>query len=59
MNQQTAASFILSGAAAIAVGREQTPSEAIPRRQSQRIHELAHGLSIRMVAWFAEVEKMA
>jgi 2-dehydro-3-deoxyphosphogluconate aldolase / (4S)-4-hydroxy-2-oxoglutarate aldolase len=41
VNQQTAANFILSGATAIGVGTELIPNEAIQRRQSQRIHELA------------------
>ena len=41
VNQQTAASFILSGATAIGVGTELIPTEAIQKRQSQRIHELA------------------
>ncbi|HYA24865.1 MAG TPA: bifunctional 4-hydroxy-2-oxoglutarate aldolase/2-dehydro-3-deoxy-phosphogluconate aldolase [Terriglobales bacterium] len=41
VNQQTAANFILSGATAIGVGTELIPNEAIERRQSQRIHELA------------------
>jgi 2-dehydro-3-deoxyphosphogluconate aldolase / (4S)-4-hydroxy-2-oxoglutarate aldolase len=41
VNQQTAADFILSGATAIGVGTELIPTEAIERRQSQRIHELA------------------
>jgi 2-dehydro-3-deoxyphosphogluconate aldolase/(4S)-4-hydroxy-2-oxoglutarate aldolase len=41
VNQQNAASFILSGATAIGVGTELIPNEAIQRRQSQRIHELA------------------
>src|SRR6202142_2186190 len=41
VNQQTAASFILSGATAIGVGTELIPNEAIKRRQSRRIHELA------------------
>lgn len=41
VNQQTAASFILSGATAIGVGTELIPTEAIARRQSKRIHELA------------------
>jgi 2-dehydro-3-deoxyphosphogluconate aldolase/(4S)-4-hydroxy-2-oxoglutarate aldolase len=41
VSQQTAASFILSGATAIGVGTELIPTEAIQRRQSQRIHELA------------------
>jgi 2-dehydro-3-deoxyphosphogluconate aldolase / (4S)-4-hydroxy-2-oxoglutarate aldolase len=41
VNQQTAAQFILSGATAIGIGTELIPTEAIQRRQSQRIHELA------------------
>jgi 2-dehydro-3-deoxyphosphogluconate aldolase / (4S)-4-hydroxy-2-oxoglutarate aldolase len=41
VNQQNAANFILSGATAIGVGTELIPTEAIERRQSQRIHELA------------------
>jgi 2-dehydro-3-deoxyphosphogluconate aldolase/(4S)-4-hydroxy-2-oxoglutarate aldolase len=41
VNQQTAGSFILSGATAIGVGTELIPTEAIARRQSKRIHELA------------------
>lgn len=42
VNQQTAANFILSGATAIGVGTELIPHEAIERRQSKRIRELAH-----------------
>ena len=45
VNQQTAASFILSGATAIGVGTELIPTEAIARRQSKRIHELARRFS--------------
>jgi 2-dehydro-3-deoxyphosphogluconate aldolase/(4S)-4-hydroxy-2-oxoglutarate aldolase len=41
VNQQTAADFILSGATAIGVGTELIPTEAIQRRQSERIRELA------------------
>jgi 2-dehydro-3-deoxyphosphogluconate aldolase / (4S)-4-hydroxy-2-oxoglutarate aldolase len=41
VNQQTAVDFILSGATAIGVGTELIPSEAIERRQSKRIRELA------------------
>lgn len=41
VNQQTAANFILSGATAIGVGAELIPTEAIARRQSQRIRELS------------------
>lgn len=42
VNQQNATSFILSGAVAIGVGTELVPTESIERRQSARIHELAH-----------------
>jgi 2-dehydro-3-deoxyphosphogluconate aldolase/(4S)-4-hydroxy-2-oxoglutarate aldolase len=41
VNQQTAANFILAGATAIGVGAELIPTEAIERRQSDRIRELA------------------
>jgi 2-dehydro-3-deoxyphosphogluconate aldolase/(4S)-4-hydroxy-2-oxoglutarate aldolase len=41
VNQRTAASFIFSGATAIGVGTELIPTEAIARRQSKRINELA------------------
>lgn len=41
VNQLTAASFILAGAAAIGVGGELVPEEAIRLRQEERIHELA------------------
>jgi hypothetical protein len=41
VTQQTAAGFILSGASAIGVGTELLPTEAIARRQSERIRELA------------------
>jgi 2-dehydro-3-deoxyphosphogluconate aldolase/(4S)-4-hydroxy-2-oxoglutarate aldolase len=41
VNQQTAAGFILAGATAIGVGTELIPTEAIERRQSERIRELA------------------
>lgn len=41
VNQQTAGSYILSGAVAIGAGTELIPNEAIEKRQSHRIHELA------------------
>ncbi len=41
VNQQTAGSFILSGAAAIGVGKELIPTEAIEFKQAERIRELA------------------
>ncbi|MGC1619063.1 MAG: bifunctional 4-hydroxy-2-oxoglutarate aldolase/2-dehydro-3-deoxy-phosphogluconate aldolase [Candidatus Acidiferrum sp.] len=41
VNQLTAANFILAGAAAIGVGGELVPEEAIRLRQEERIHELA------------------
>ena len=41
VNQQTAMNFILSGATAIGIGTELIPTEAIERRQSERIRELA------------------
>jgi 2-dehydro-3-deoxyphosphogluconate aldolase / (4S)-4-hydroxy-2-oxoglutarate aldolase len=42
VTQQTAASFILAGAAAIGVGTELIPTDAIELRESGRIRELAH-----------------
>jgi 2-dehydro-3-deoxyphosphogluconate aldolase/(4S)-4-hydroxy-2-oxoglutarate aldolase len=42
VNQQTAGDFILSGATAIGVGTDLIPTEAIERRQADRIRELAH-----------------
>ena len=42
VNQQNAANFILSGATALGIGTELIPTEAIQRRQSKRIMELAH-----------------
>jgi 2-dehydro-3-deoxyphosphogluconate aldolase/(4S)-4-hydroxy-2-oxoglutarate aldolase len=41
VNQQTAAGFILAGATAIGVGTELIPTEAIEKRQTERIRELA------------------
>jgi 2-dehydro-3-deoxyphosphogluconate aldolase/(4S)-4-hydroxy-2-oxoglutarate aldolase len=41
VNQQTASSYILAGATAIGVGTELIPTEAIEKRQSHRIKELA------------------
>jgi 2-dehydro-3-deoxyphosphogluconate aldolase/(4S)-4-hydroxy-2-oxoglutarate aldolase len=41
VNQQTAAHFILAGAAAIGVGGELIPKEAMQQRQEGRIRELA------------------
>jgi 2-dehydro-3-deoxyphosphogluconate aldolase/(4S)-4-hydroxy-2-oxoglutarate aldolase len=41
VNQQTATDYILAGAKAIGVGTELIPTEAIARRQSKRIRELA------------------
>jgi 2-dehydro-3-deoxyphosphogluconate aldolase/(4S)-4-hydroxy-2-oxoglutarate aldolase len=42
VNPQTAASFIRSGASAIGLGTELLPRDAVRKRQSDRIHELAH-----------------
>lgn len=41
VDQQTAEEFIVAGASAIGVGTELIPTEAIRRRQSKRIQELA------------------
>jgi len=45
VNQQTALNFILAGATALGVGTELIPTEAIERRQSARIRELANRFS--------------
>ena len=45
VNQQTAANFILAGAAALGIGRELIPTEAVQKRQEGRIRELAHRFS--------------
>jgi 2-dehydro-3-deoxyphosphogluconate aldolase/(4S)-4-hydroxy-2-oxoglutarate aldolase len=41
VNQQTATGYILAGAAAIGIGSELLPKDALQRRQDHRIHELA------------------
>lgn len=41
VNQQTAANFILAGSTALGIGAELIPKEAVVRRQSAWIHELA------------------
>ena len=44
VNQQNASEFIVAGAVALGIGRELIPAEAIRRRQSDRIGELARRL---------------
>ena len=41
VNQQTVAQFILAGAAAVGIGTDLIPAEAIHLRQAERIHELS------------------
>jgi 2-dehydro-3-deoxyphosphogluconate aldolase/(4S)-4-hydroxy-2-oxoglutarate aldolase len=41
VNQQTASNYILAGAAALGVGGELIPKEALQRKQEHRIRELA------------------
>ncbi|HTD22534.1 MAG TPA: bifunctional 4-hydroxy-2-oxoglutarate aldolase/2-dehydro-3-deoxy-phosphogluconate aldolase [Terriglobales bacterium] len=41
VNQQTALNFVLAGAAALGIGTELIPKEAVQRRQAERILELA------------------
>jgi 2-dehydro-3-deoxyphosphogluconate aldolase / (4S)-4-hydroxy-2-oxoglutarate aldolase len=57
VNQQTAGSFILSGATAIGVGHELVPPEAIERRQSGRIKELARRFSKIVAEARREIEE--
>jgi 2-dehydro-3-deoxyphosphogluconate aldolase / (4S)-4-hydroxy-2-oxoglutarate aldolase len=42
VTQQTAGDFIFAGAAALGIGTELIPAEAIERRETERIKELAH-----------------
>jgi 2-dehydro-3-deoxyphosphogluconate aldolase/(4S)-4-hydroxy-2-oxoglutarate aldolase len=42
VNQQTAAAFIRAGAVALGIGKDLIPQDAIKRRESHRIQELAH-----------------
>jgi 2-dehydro-3-deoxyphosphogluconate aldolase/(4S)-4-hydroxy-2-oxoglutarate aldolase len=42
VNQQTAVDFIRAGAVALGIGKDLIPQDAIKRRQSHRIQELAH-----------------
>src|SRR5277367_6608462 len=41
VNQQTAGNFILAGAAALGIGSELIPREAIEKRRAEQIRELA------------------
>lgn len=41
VNQVTASDFILAGAAALGIGNELVPREAVMRRKGEQIHELA------------------
>jgi len=45
VNQQTALNFILSGASALGIGGKLIPQEALQRRQTERILELARRFS--------------
>ena len=56
VNQQTAASYILSGAVAIGVGTELIPTEAIEKRQSHRINELARRFTRQVKEAREEIE---
>jgi 2-dehydro-3-deoxyphosphogluconate aldolase / (4S)-4-hydroxy-2-oxoglutarate aldolase len=57
INQQTAANFIVSGATAIGIGRELIPPEAIERRQSARIRELARRFAKIVAEARAQIEQ--
>jgi 2-dehydro-3-deoxyphosphogluconate aldolase/(4S)-4-hydroxy-2-oxoglutarate aldolase len=48
VNQQTASNYILAGAAALGVGGELIPKEALQLRQEERIHELARRFLARV-----------
>jgi 2-dehydro-3-deoxyphosphogluconate aldolase/(4S)-4-hydroxy-2-oxoglutarate aldolase len=53
VNQQTAVDFLRAGSTAIGVGMELLPREAVARRQSHRIHELAR----RFLGYVKEARK--
>jgi len=57
INQQTAAHYILSGATAIGVGQELIPQEAIEKRQSARIKELARRFTKTVKEARAQIEE--
>jgi 2-dehydro-3-deoxyphosphogluconate aldolase / (4S)-4-hydroxy-2-oxoglutarate aldolase len=48
VNQRTALNYILAGASALGVGGELIPTEALERKQEQRIHELARRFLARV-----------
>jgi len=54
VTQQTAAGYALAGSAALGVGSELLPPEAVRRRQDQRIHELAR----RFLGFVKEARKV-
>jgi 2-dehydro-3-deoxyphosphogluconate aldolase / (4S)-4-hydroxy-2-oxoglutarate aldolase len=56
VNQQTAGSYILAGAVAIGVGTELIPTEAIEKRQSHRINELARRFTRQVKEAREEIE---
>jgi len=53
VNQQTAVGYLRAGATAIGVGMELLPREAVARRQSHRLHELAR----RFLGYVKEARK--
>jgi 2-dehydro-3-deoxyphosphogluconate aldolase/(4S)-4-hydroxy-2-oxoglutarate aldolase len=55
VNQQTAVGFLRAGSTAIGVGMELLPQEAVARRQSHRIHELAR----RFQGYVKEARKLS
>jgi len=58
VNQQTAEDFIVAGASAIGVGTELIPPEAIERKQSRRIQELAQRFREFVKAGHAQLEPL-
>ena len=48
VSQQTAVSYMLAGAAALGVGGELIPKEALENRQEERVHELARRFLARV-----------
>jgi 2-dehydro-3-deoxyphosphogluconate aldolase / (4S)-4-hydroxy-2-oxoglutarate aldolase len=54
VNQQTARAYILAGAAAVGIGNDLIPHDAIERHQADRIRELAH----RFVGFVKEAREL-
>jgi 2-dehydro-3-deoxyphosphogluconate aldolase/(4S)-4-hydroxy-2-oxoglutarate aldolase len=59
VNQQTAGNFILAGAAALGIGHELIPREAIEKRRAEQIRELARRFLRLVTAAWARLSPVA